>query len=262
MLDLSFPFLLSRQASIPTIHRISLSAPSSEAMVATKPLVPKLKDQVARLKQELDEKTRFAFSKVRDLFSQRRVLEQLQPKLKSATAVPVSLYREVEVYGFGFDKCQACLKTVSDVRQSIVSAYEKSLVDLPQEIRQYGDDTVKAAMESLSVSVSAEKVKFFAPMTEWGPLVDHVDGLVATNRSVEALVQLDDYNAGIVREITGSLAELSRTASVDEDVLRDSISAANLKCARYNELMNACYLLQSYNRIVNTVTIDALRNLS
>ena len=247
---------------LPAIHRVTLETSSNEAAVSTKLLVAKLKDQTIKLKQELDEKTNFVFRKVKDLFSQRRTLEQLQQKLKAASAQSVNVYREVEVFGFGFEACQAGLKTVSDIRQKIVSAYEKSLVDLPDDIRQYGDETVKATMEKVLVSCSGKRVKYFATMTEWTPFVDYVEGLIAENRAVESLSKLDVYNADIVNELSTSLASMAKTATIDEDVLRDTVSSVNVQCARYNELLNACYLLQSYNRIVNIVTIDALRNLS
>ena len=110
------------------------------------------------------------------------------------------------------------------------------------------------------MTVNARKVKFFANTTK-KTVFTAVDNLIAFDKSMEAMAGY----AGRVQMDSKTYAEpiknLTKNETVEVNDVHDAVDSINKRITTTNHLLNALFLLQVYNKIMNVVFTDAISNL-
>ena len=244
-----------------TIDKNLLKAPdfSFETLAMSAPVVAKLKEALSDIVKVLLEKNEYVFSKVSDVFGYRLKLEQVQRSVVNSKVSWESL-SNLDVLGFSLTSCQKTMSNMENLNVFIGQSLQLTPIDISGEMPNISDDNLASSIQELNVTVNASKVKFFDKTTR-KDVLETVDNLVALDKSVEAMA---GYAKRVVEDSKtyGTPIEgLAKNETVEVSNIYEVVDSVNKRITTVNHLLNAMFLLQTYNKVISVILTDAISNL-
>lgn len=238
---------------------LRLPVHSTESLALSEPVVEKLQTSLADIIKKLTEKNDFIFSKVKDVFGYRLKLEQTFRTVQNSKVSWESL-SEIEIYGFDLISCQNKLLNMQNQNVYIGTSLQRTPIETVDEMPNISDDDIVASIDSLELSVTVNKVKFFDKTTK-KDVLKFVDDLTAFDKSFEAMVGYSPRVAADAKTYADPIKNLAKNSTVDVAEIHDVVDQINKKITTVNHLLNAMFLLQAYNKVLNVITTHAISNM-
>lgn len=238
---------------------LSVDTGSFESLAMSAPIVAKLIQDLTGIIRNLTSKSDYVFSKTRDTFGFRVKLEQMYRSVQNSTVAWTSLENS-EVLGFDFISCRNRLSVMSQMSVHIGTSIQRTPIELVDETPNLSDDNIVASIADLKMTVTAGKVKFFSGTTK-NAVMSAIEDLISFDRSVETMSGFSQKVISDTRTFDKPIKELAKTETVDVNDVHAAVDSVNKRITVVNHLLNAMFLLQAYNKVMNVVFTDAISNL-
>ena len=232
---------------------------SFESLAMSAPVTQKLLEALEGVTKDLISKSDYVFAKTKDIFGYRLKLEQMYRSVKDTNITWASL-ENVEVLGFDFTACQTRLTNMSNMSVHIGTSIQRTPIEIVDETPNLSDEDIVASVNDLKVTVNANKVKFFGGTTKKS-VMSAVEDLISFDKSLEAM---SGYSARISddsKTFDKPIKELTKNETVEVNDIHAAVDVVNNRITTVNHLLNAMFLLQIYNKVMNVVFTDAISNL-
>ena len=239
--------------------KLSVDFKSFESLAMSAPVTEKLQTALVDVTKSLIEKSNFVFTKTKDVFGYRLKLEQMYRSVANTTITWASL-ENVEVLGFNFESCQNRLVNMEKMSVHIGTSIQRTPIQIADETPNLSDDDIVASINDLKLTVNANKVKFFGGTTKKAVL-SAVENLIAFDKSVEAMVGYSTRIETESKTFNQPIQNLAKNETVEVSDVHAAVDEVNNRITTINHLLNAMFLLQAYNKVMNVVFTDAISNL-
>ena len=232
---------------------------SIESLTMSAPIANKLSEALTGIVKDLVNKSDYVFAKTKDVFGFRLRLEQMYRTVQNSKVSWESL-ANVDVLGFDFVSCQNRLANMEKMAVYVATSIQRSPIEIVDEMPNLSDEDIVASINDLKMTVNAGKVKFFSGTTRKGVL-SAVDNLIAFDKSVETMAGYSQNVVTDTKTYSKPIAELTKNETVDVNDVHAAVDEVNKRITTVNHLLNAMFLLQSYNKVMNVIFTDAISNL-
>lgn len=232
---------------------------SFESLAMSAPISSKLNAALTDVVKDLTSKNDYVFARTKDIFSFRLKLEQMYRTVQNTNITWASL-ENVEVLGFNFTDCQNRLNNMEKMTVYIGTSIQRTPIELVDETPNLSDDDIVASINDLKITVNAGKVKFFGGTTKKSVL-NAVDKLIAFDKSMEAMAGYSQKVIADTKTLDKPIKDLTKNETVEVNDVHAAVDQVNNRITAVNHLLNAMFLLQAYNKVMNVVFTDAISNL-
>ena len=232
---------------------------SFESLAMSAPVTQKLLESLANVTKDLINKSEYVFTKTKDVFGYRLKLEQMYRTVKDTNITWASL-ENVEVLGFDFTSCQTKLVNMTNMSVHIGTSIQRTPIEIVDETPNLSDDDIVSSVNDLKVTVNANKVKFFGGTTKKS-VMTAVEDIISFDKSLESM---GGYSGRVVEDsktFDKPIKELTKNETVEINDIHAAVDSVNNRITTVNHLLNAMFLLQTYNKVMNVVFTDAISNL-
>ena len=232
---------------------------SFESLAMSEPVVQKLLSALSDVTKDLLNKSDYVFSKTKDIFNYRMRLEQASRIAKNSKIAWTSL-QSVEVLGFSFESCKNQIESMRSMGTHIATSIQRTPIQIVDETPNLSDDDIVSSINDLSITVNAGKVKFFNGTTK-NAVMSAVDDMISFDKSTEAMCGYSQNIISDTKTLDVPIKKLAAHETVEINNIHLAVDEVNNRITTINHLLNAMFLLQSYNKVLNVVFTDAISNL-
>lgn len=232
---------------------------SFESLAMSAPIYSKLNAALTDVVKDLTNKNDYVFARTKEIFSFRLKLEQMYRTVQN-TNITWSSLENVEVLGFNFIDCQTRLNNMKEMAVHIGTSIQRTPIEIVDETPNLSDEDIVASISDLKITVNAGKVKFFAG-TSKRAVLSAVENLIAFDKSLEAMTGYSQKVIADTKTFIQPIKDATKNDTVEVNDIHAAVDQVNNRITTVNHLLNAMFLLQAYNKVMNVVFTDAISNL-